>query len=533
MPDLSERGREWAAIALLGGLALCWILLTPPGAGADEPAHLVRSGAVIRGELAGGPADELGRESFELPDSYAVPEPACYAFEANRGISVNCAAPIEYQGDTVTLVSRADEYPIWGHVAYGVATVLPGIADVWWARLIGAAVGIALVGAAWRAAVTPLRRAGILLAMTPMVWSSFAIVNPSGFAIAGGIALWVGLWALTDIDDGVNPDWLVALGWLTLLLPRRDGILWASLIVAAVILASGRSSKVFVHRMRRGPQVVFVAAYLGPLLYALMEPSRLTIAVLASPLVIPVADRLLHTWNAAKDAPQRVEIATSAVFIAVIGCVAAARFRPGGWDTGLARTVWMNADRHLIEAIGVLGWLDTALPDVAYLAVIVGVTLLAGAAVVLFPDRAVAAGAILVGAVASAWAVEMLSGSTTGEYWQGRYSLPVLVGIPITLAYLPLMPSLTRAISDRLARTSAVLALAVTNAAAWAATRRWAVGVEGPYLPWRWRTVHEVIPAFLILGAMAAISVGLLWLVWTQPDRAAPAVTSEHDAVTP
>ena len=77
--------------ALVAGIALCWILLTPPGAGADEPGHLVRAGALARGQLDGSDIGSDRFEGFDLPGTYAVPDTDCYAFQP--AVPVDCAAP--------------------------------------------------------------------------------------------------------------------------------------------------------------------------------------------------------------------------------------------------------------------------------------------------------------------------------------------------------------------------------------------------------------------------------------------------------
>ena len=42
-------------------------------------------------------------------------------------------------------------------------------------------------------------------------------------------------------------------------------------------------------------------------------------------------------------------------------------------------------------------------------------------------------GRLLLSAVATSWLFELFQGNTTGTYWQGRYSLPLLVGVPLLL----------------------------------------------------------------------------------------------------
>ena len=123
--------KRTAAIVVLltGGIIACWVLLLPPGAGPDEHTHLVRSGAVIR-------ADFDTTYTYVLPDSYRIPEPGCYAFDPT--ISAACTRWPVRTGAEVALVSKADDYPVWGHAVYGLASLAPGLAPLWWARAVGA-----------------------------------------------------------------------------------------------------------------------------------------------------------------------------------------------------------------------------------------------------------------------------------------------------------------------------------------------------------------------------------------------------------
>jgi Predicted membrane protein (DUF2142) len=254
--------------ALVAGIALCWILLTPPGAGADEPAHLVRAGALARGQLDGSDAGSprFGEielpgtfEGFELPGTYVVPDPGCYAFRPP--VPVGCAAVADGSEAERTLPSSADEYPIWGHLPGGLLSRLPGLAPIWWARVGGAAVATALVaGALWLVAGDrPLGSAGILVALTPMAWATFAVVNPSAMTIGGAVALWTAL-----VYGGARPassaGWLTAVGWAALALPRRDGLIWACVALVVALGHDGRTAVEWWRSLGLGPRIVIVAS---------------------------------------------------------------------------------------------------------------------------------------------------------------------------------------------------------------------------------------------------------------------------------
>lgn len=111
------------------------------------------------------------------------------------------------------------------------------------------------------------------------------------------------------------------------------------------------------------------------------------------------------------------------------------------------------------------------------------------------------------------WVFELFQGNTTGTYWQGRYSLPLLAGIPLLLAGA----DVPAGVAWRVAFCAGGAALAVINVAGWAAARRWGVGTDGSLTPWRWDTVHSPLPPIVVLGFLAALSLGLAWALWRLP----------------
>lgn len=505
-------------VALLGALAVCWILLTPPGAGPDEPSHLVRAGALANGDRDEFLAHTLdpSPNAHQLPQEYSIPEPGCYAFSPTVG--VDCAVgsdlrPVAPDG-TVTLLTNADNYPIWGHVVPAAATALPGDGGIWIARGAGASVAVALVGlsvllAAQRSATTA---AAVLVAATPMTWATLATVNPSVFATAGAIALWTALMCR-------HPGWLLAAGWAALALPRRDGLIWACLIVGAVIVGEGRRPFAEMWRRRRhlaGPLVLVAASTSATLVWDVTNGSRVAQLGAAAPLIPVAAWGLRALWDRWDgDRARRAALAAAVTVAGVVGVAASFVVRPGGWDAALAEAVVRETRRHLTEAIGVLGWLDTPLPRWATLGWVVLVAVLVGAGVRARAWNALAlAAGVLVLAVVTSWMFELQEGSGYGRYWQGRYSLPLLAGIPIVLGSRVHLPR-------RAALALSAAALFLLNVAAWAAARRWAVGIDGTMRPWNWGADLIAVHPLILLVAHAAVSLALLATCVSDRERAA------------
>jgi len=498
---------------LIGGVVGCWMLLMPPGAGPDEHSHLVRSGAVVR-------ADFDSARTYELPDSYRVPEPGCYAFDAT--IAASCTAWPATTGATVPFASRAGDYPVWGHAVYGFASLAPGLAPLWWARVIGAASAVGLVGWALRATIgsRPLATTAVLVGLTPMAWSVFAAVNPSSFVTAGAIALWVGLLS-GAAPPNVRIDWLVAIGWAALVLPRRDGLIWACLTAVIALAATDRSAIEWWRSITFGARAVIVISTLATVAWGVTSDSRTSQMVVVAPLIVVAAETV--RWWSARPGTTRCNSLIGFGGLAAVGMaglVVLMSRRPGGWDTDLAVDVVAQTDENLIEAIGVLGWLDTVVPWFAVftwlvlIGVLVAVALLSGL-------RSLAWASLLAATtVVTSWVFELYQGNSSGTYWQGRYSIPLLIGIPLLLTLDT--SRLAETAHGLLRRVDALVgagALLILNIAAWATARRFGVGTDGSHLPWRWGLEIQPIPPLIVLIAHAALTIALLAVVLAERPR--------------
>lgn len=527
-------GRLRAAVvgcALVGLMVLLWVVAVPQSGGPDEPDHIVRGAALVRGQLDGDTTDTAGNQAFLLPPWVGWPNPICWAFEPYTPATCATLEPAP-SGDDVAFTTRADDYQIWGQLLPGVGTLFPaGIAN-WMARVLGALIPIGLVGVSLLVSARRgwLAAAGTLLALTPMAWFVFAVVNPSGLVVAGGVALWVAMAAGRRRPD-LTEQWLAAVGYAALVLPRRDGMFWAVLIVSVALLSFGMGLRSTWSALGVGPRILIALSTLATLAWASRSDAASARLLLLAPFVPAVAvlvrrvwrhPQLAHTWR-------RVVFAAGLLVVAVGAMSVVFVRRPGGWDREVLRIIVGRTGMHLDESIGVLGWLDTPIPVTMSMLWLVGLGMLLAAAVA-GVERAplVAAGATLGGAIVASWVLEMAQGDPTGTYWQGRYSLPFLVGIPIVLA-----TSRTPR-PDQLGRAVALIALVVANAALAASMRRWGVGLAGPMVPWSWNTYDTPLPPMVILALHAAASVGLWrWISMTARSAGQVVGNFSDDADTP
>ena len=443
----------------------------------------------------------------------------CFAF--NEFVPASCTNDLEPVDGDIPLGTRAADYPVWGHLPAGIGTFAPASWSGWASRITDAVIPVALVVTAlWVASRRgALGVGGALLSITPMAWFMFAVVNPSGLVIAGGFGLWVAL--TTPVRAG--PDRVVGLlaacSWAAMVLPRRDGMVWASLVVAIAILSGNIDVRAHARRLGRAGGAIVVASTLATLAWASRSETNAAAALFLAPLAPVAAWGARRGWVRLGSPSRLVRLLYIAGWtVAALGAgLAIMTRRDDGFDRAVLELVVGRTGGDLTEAIGLLGWLDTPLPTTAVFAWLVGVGVLVGAGIVAARwDALRTAAVILVVGVYASWVLTMLQNDATGTYWQGRYYLPLLVGIPVVLSAI----QLPDAVSRRIGMAASVIALVVSNAAMFAMLRRFGVGSAGSLFPWDWDTYEAPLPPVVVLVVHVAASLGLLWWAFDRHDAA-------------
>ena len=338
-----------------------------------------------------------------------------------------------------------------------------------------------------------------LLGLTPIAWFTFGFVSPSAVAIGGGLALWTGLL----VDRSRLATWLTVAGWAAVLLPRRDGPVWATLIVLAVLPADGdapvralaparavgavdrRSRSRRCRSSRRSSTATFDSNLLLPF----------------APLALVVVEFLARMVRAHRSRRRRRR-----ALVAYTRCRGRAARRSRSCSIGpgdVARRDRCGSSSPTRATIcgnwsGILGWLRHAGPGGRRVPVL-GDDRRPGAR-----RRArVPAVGVRVSRRAwrrrssSAWLLELGQSADYGNYWQGRYTMPFAVGLPLVLAWRPVGAELARRPADADRRLGSWV---VSNVAFVAAQQRWGVGVNGSWYPWDWDTWGApVVPWLLVL----------------------------------
>ncbi|NKB40721.1 MAG: hypothetical protein GKR86_06665, partial [Ilumatobacter sp.] len=201
---------------------------------------------------------------------------------------------------------------------------------------------------------------GGLMAITPMAWFVFAVVNPSGLVIAGGFGLWTALTSRVRAGPDRTVGLLAAFSWAAMVLPRRDGMVWASLIVALVVLLGEVDIGSQARRIGRVGVVIVATSTLATLAWASRSDSNGAAALFVAPLTPVVAWFARQGWERIRRRTPSL-LPFYAAGLAVVGFLAGLAVmtrRAGGFDRRVLELVIGRTGGDLTEAIGYLGWLD-------------------------------------------------------------------------------------------------------------------------------------------------------------------------------
>ncbi|MBW3562338.1 MAG: DUF2142 domain-containing protein [Actinobacteria bacterium] len=472
---------------LLGGLLLlvqvgAWVLATPVFGGPDEPAHTFWAAAVAGGDISGRePAgDVLGRE-VTVPASIAqLPDPGCFAFHPD--VPAGCGEPRHEDAEGgVDVVTRAGRYP----PAYYAVSGLPlradaGAASLYWARAVSALLVVAVVVLAlWsvRHRWDEHLALGVAVALTPMVLFVFAIINPNALEVAGNLAFWLAGLALVRVRDRAHVRRLAAiaaLGAVLLALSRPASALWVALTGAVLLLVVRRRTFTSLVRMRAVWAAV-AATVVGAVVSVawLVGSGFLSGATTGEPSGLPT------------------------------------RFRPALIET------FLRTDDYTEQLFGMFGWLDTPAPGVVPIVWLLLVGLLVLLALVTNSRFSIATALIAVALPLVPAVLEARVLGTEGFVWQGRYTLPLAVGLPIVAAVAVQEHPVLR--PDRLrALLGWVLVVAWgAHVVAFAGTlRRYTVGINGPYPGLTGPGWAPPVDGRLLTVAFAAAAAAFGWWIW-------------------
>jgi hypothetical protein len=216
----------------------------PPFAGMDEWDHVYRASSVAHGQWIAPPSQATrGTGAFVQVPSDIVRAARTECERLNYGGENECIGTAN--GELTEVASGAGRYhPLYYAMVGWPSQFLDGEAALYGMRLVGLLLCWTLLMASlWllRRWSGPLLGLVVCFALTPTVIYASVIVAPNGMEMASGLALWAALATLVHERRRDALDlWTVGLGVVsgTLLLSLRSlGPLWAAMIVGLALLA--------------------------------------------------------------------------------------------------------------------------------------------------------------------------------------------------------------------------------------------------------------------------------------------------------
>jgi hypothetical protein len=496
----SPRRVWWTSFVLVTLLCGLWAIATPPFGAPDEPAHVKRAIALDHGELTGKTpslpvlrlfgADKSNLQ-VRVPEVFAKIGTPCFAFQPDT--PANCLVVDGPSRDAVALTTAGRHPPAY-YAVVGVASLLPGSGarTVYLMRFISALI----TGAFIATALTALRRtaaprlvaAGLLVAVTPMVLFVGGSVNPSVPEIAAAIALWVcGLALVSQARDRIDNRLVTAVGisGCALALSRQLAPVWLGLTALTVFAYANRGA---LRNLARSGWARLWAA-----LIAACALAQIAWVVIVKPLDATLLGR------------KRVDVPASEIVRSSLGATFG-RYR---------------------EMIGVFGWLDTPSPALTYLLWTAALGFLLLLAVMWARRRDIL---LVIGLVVATIVVPIILESRAyrdvgGVFWQGRYTLPLAVGIPIFAAVASASTERGRQFVQPRILVAIGAMLTVANVLAFSQNlRRYTVGYNGALQYWKnpsW--APPLSPLLLTVAYAIAFTAFAAWaLVFCQIRERAP-----------
>jgi hypothetical protein len=460
-----------------------WAAAVPPNGAFDEQPHVIRAAGASSGQFVPKLVGEKAVQN--VPHGYETN--LCWL--GNQAKSAACLPPFAGAERRELETSAGRYFPAYYAVVGWPLNVWPGWTGLLLARLVSAALSAALVACAFVTLVRWSRHGlmlgGLLVGVTVTTASLAGAINPNGLEITAGIAFFaagIPLLLRRDRPGPITP--LVSL-----------------FAVSGCILATLKAN---------GPMWVVVG------LFALAVPLRGTngrdllrlraVRVALAALAVAMAGSAL--WSVVMETDRIIP-------------------QPPGERLSLAQAAWYQVEMthgHLIAIVGIMGWADARVPHIVYPVW----WFVAACPIVL---------ALALGGRLGRWRMWSLIGLTVGIPFllqlskvntlgfivQGRYMLPLLVGVALLACFLVEQRLLDAGQSRALTRLAIVALLPLHIGSLAFAMVRWQSGHQARYpglrnlnpLTGDWHPQIGSIAPLVAVSLGVALIGGLAWLLST------------------
>ena len=384
--------RSQVALVFTGLLLVLvgWLLATPLFAAPDEAAHIIRAAAVSRGELEA--RDTPHGPLVEVPTALARLVRPVGCMEHRRQSTGDCRRTVQLGDGERSLASTpaAGYNPVYYLIIGSPLAVSASALGVYAARLLSAVLCAGLLTAGVMQLRSPARRLVALAGLTPTVMFLASSVNPLALEICSCFLVWSAGLRLATARSLPRPA-IHGLGvGAVLLSPTRPlSFVWLLTALAATAVVAGPA------RLRLVWSVRAVRLYAVAAVACVVEGFVWTRHLSAGVAQVPGDPISYEMWR---------------------------------------RELWHGQALRLREMIGTIGWNDVLSPAATYGVWIALFLVAIGLGIHLRSWKNVTLVLALCGLLASGSALlDLILPSSLAFFWQGRYNLPIVVGLPLLL----------------------------------------------------------------------------------------------------
>lgn len=426
-------------------LGVTWALVQPPYGLSDEPAHAVKALAASHGHLRGpqtiGQFDYAAME-YEVPSAYSsIWHFTCYSGDVN--VVPSCAPPFPSGSDKIRVSSTAAEYPpVYYAIVGQFGWISPGHTGLFLMRLatvILCTTFITLAACQFVKSGRNNRLASLLLCATPTVLAFSGAVNAFSPEVAASILFWT--------------------SGILLLKSRNDA-----------------------------PKSLVVSCYLGAFAFGVIRPASFLWILSATCVIVLISPKSKDLMSLPSKRTNKFHFLLASGISGVISLCwyffgMSTRNLGGGSPAGgqlldNMMTSLRQTPSYIKQMFGFFGWTTFYAPAVVILLFLVAILFSYFATLRYNIWETTGLLALLIFVLGGPTVLEGARAATSGWGFQGRYLIPVAVGIPIILALGGASKSAKSSLLNLVSALVVIGHIVSLNHVA----RRFTVGLDGPFL---------------------------------------------------
>ncbi|MFL6113023.1 MAG: DUF2142 domain-containing protein [Catenulispora sp.] len=511
-----RRTRLWLATFFgFFAMSMAWSFATPYDGFADELRHVARAYTVAGGEFVyNGPMTDdvpwltvpksLSPRGSELTKTNYT---SCFNWDSSKNAS--CAVPPGREADKHTMVlvpTGAAQYnPVYYAMVGGPLRWWPDYRGIYAARALSAAYNCALIAFCVTACASVRRGrillSGMLVALTPVVVNFTAGINPAGIEMTGGLAFWTA-GVLMAARRRTTPGLLAlgAVGAAILATVRGGGLLWLALNLGVLVfLVPLRRWWPTAKRLWQERAVRWWTAFVA-------------LAVVGALGWVAIQNPNNGAFTAKQPTPSFAQMTVNSV----------------------SQNVWGRGEFLVNGIVALGGFSDTWPPGFLWSIWFMSFGVVIFGALVFSPWRGrLQLLALIIGSAVVTLAADIVPMSQGHTLSQGRYVIPVLVGVPLLGAWFLYRSGILDLPRNRtLTRAYVVVLLPLQMVVLYVSMLRYQQGLSQPFPinPFKGQWLPSsgpYLPFFLAVTALVAIG-AVFWRVSgeDEDDPAAPPAAS-------